>query len=109
MLTEAAKLPRGSGKGCIQSRQSAKPFLQSSELGPPPPPQPQDSVPPYPLVREGGHTRLRERGWGSLNSDEVTYTVVLNIHTYFVGAQLLALRLRATVNASCGRVARLDL
>jgi hypothetical protein len=50
-----------------QSRQSAKLFLQSSALGlphsltrrrvckPPPPPL--------------GHTRLRERGWGSPNSD----------------------------------------
>jgi hypothetical protein len=34
---------------------------------------------PHPLVRGGGHTRLRERGWGSPNSDEGTYTVVLYI------------------------------
>jgi hypothetical protein len=25
----------------------------------------------------GGHTRLRERGWGCPNSDEGTYTIVL--------------------------------
>ncbi len=34
---------------------------------------------PHPLVRGGGHTRLRERGLGSPNSDEGTYTVVLYI------------------------------
>jgi hypothetical protein len=64
-----------------QSGQSAKPFLQSSELGL-----------PHPLTRRrvctlppsyfgswgGGHTRLRERvGGGGLNSDEGTDTVVL--------------------------------
>jgi hypothetical protein len=27
---------------------------------------------------------LRERGWGSTNSDEGTYTVVLYIYKYFV-------------------------
>ncbi len=42
------------------------------------------SVPPHPLVRGGGHTRLWERGWGSPNSDEGTYTVVLYIYKYFV-------------------------
>ncbi len=46
-----------------QSRQSAKLFLQSSELGL-----------PQPL------TRWRERGRESPNSDEGTYTVVLFIH-----------------------------
>jgi hypothetical protein len=40
---------------------------------------------PHPLVRGGGHTRLRQRGWGSPNSDEGTYTVVLCICKYFVG------------------------
>ncbi len=61
-----------------QNRQSAKLFLQSSELGF-----------PYPLTRRrvctpsslvpGGHTRLRERRWGGggPNSDEGTDTVVL--------------------------------
>jgi hypothetical protein len=38
---------------------------------------------PLPLVG-GGHTRLRERGWGSPISDEGTYTVVLCIYKYFV-------------------------
>jgi hypothetical protein len=45
-----------------QSRQSAKLFLKSSELGLPHP-----------------HTRLRERGVESPNSDEGTYIVILNI------------------------------
>ncbi len=31
-----------------------------------------------------GHTRWRERGWESLNSDEGTYNVVLYINMYFV-------------------------
>jgi hypothetical protein len=44
--------------------------------GPPPPPPP---FGPW-----GGHTRLRLRGWGSPNSDEGTYTVVLCICKYFV-------------------------
>ncbi len=32
----------------------------------------------------GGHTRLRERGWWSPNSDEGTYIVVLYLYMYFV-------------------------
>jgi hypothetical protein len=39
---------------------------------------------PHPLVRGGGHTRLRLKGWGSPNSNEGTYTVVLYIYKYFV-------------------------
>ncbi len=31
-----------------------------------------------------GHTRWRERGWESPNSDDGTYTVVLFVYTYFV-------------------------
>jgi hypothetical protein len=47
----------------------------------------QASVPPHPMVRGGGgHTR--ERGWGSPNSDEGTYTVVLFIYEYFVAISL---------------------
>jgi hypothetical protein len=37
--------------------------------------------PPPPVL---GHTRWRERGWESPNSDEGSYTVVLLIYTYFV-------------------------
>ncbi len=44
-----------------QSRQSARLFLQSSELGPS---IPQASVSPG-NQEGGGHTRLLERGWGS--------------------------------------------
>jgi hypothetical protein len=32
----------------------------------------------------GEHTRLRLKGWGSPNSNEGTYTVVLYIYKYFV-------------------------
>ncbi len=54
-------------------------------IGTPPPLQPQASVPPHPQVRGGGHTRLRLKWWGSPNSNEGTYTVVLYIYKYFVG------------------------
>ncbi len=53
-------------------------------IGTPPPLQPQASVPPHPLVRGGGHTRLRLKGLGSPNSNEGTFTVVLYIYKYFV-------------------------
>ncbi len=82
--------PSGLSGRTPQSRQSAKRFLQSSELGLPHPFNLRRSVPPHPLVR-GGHTRLRERGWGSTNSDEVTYTTVLYIYKYFVSHSLTCL------------------
>ena len=50
-----------------QSRQSAKPFLQSSELGP-----------PHPVKLLAGE------GVGSPSSDEGTDTVVLYVYMYFV-------------------------
>ncbi len=53
-------------------------------IGTPPPLQPPASVLPHPLVQGGGHTRLRLKGWGSPNSNEGTYTVVLYIYKYFV-------------------------
>jgi hypothetical protein len=57
------------------SRQNARLFLQTSELGPPhTPPQAGECVPP-PFSSGRGHTRLRERGWGGgPNSDEGTDT-----------------------------------
>jgi hypothetical protein len=59
-----------------QSRQSDKLFLQLSELGLPQPlARRQVCAPPF----GEGHTRWRERGWESSNSDEGTYTVVLFI------------------------------
>jgi hypothetical protein len=61
-------------------------FFSSRQKWDSPTPHPQESVPP-PLWLGGGglHTRWRERGWGSPNSDEGTYTVVLCIYKYFVG------------------------
>jgi hypothetical protein len=49
--------------GRAQSIQSARLFLQPSELEPPPP-HPQVSLSPL-LVQRGGHTPLREKGGGS--------------------------------------------
>ncbi len=46
-----------------QSRQSAGIFLRSSELGPLIP-SPASECVPLPLWFRGGHTRLREKGWG---------------------------------------------
>jgi hypothetical protein len=66
-----------------QSRQSAKLFLQSSELVLP---QPLTvCATPPPRFWGEGHTRWRERGWESPISDEGTYTVVLFIYRYFLG------------------------
>jgi hypothetical protein len=58
-----------------QSRQNAKLFLQSSILGLPQPHTRRRVCPPPLWYRGEGHTRWRERGWESPNSDEVTYTV----------------------------------
>ncbi len=44
---------------------------------------------PPPRFWGEGHTRWRERGWESPNSDERTYTVVLFIYTYFVPVKVL--------------------
>jgi hypothetical protein len=51
------------------SRQCAKLIFQSSELGPPNP-SPTGECAPLPPVLGEGHTRWRERGWESPNSDE---------------------------------------
>jgi hypothetical protein len=70
---------------CAQSRQSAKLFLKSSELGLPQPLARRRVCHPPPLWFRGeGHTRWRERGWESPNSDEGTYTVVLCKYSYLV-------------------------
>ncbi len=60
-----------------QSRQSAKLFLQSSELGLPQPLNRRRVFPPPPPRFWGGGTLAGQRGAG-------TYTVVLFIYTYFV-------------------------
>ncbi len=74
-------------RGRPQSRQSAKPFLQSSELGLPYPLNRRQVCSPLLWFRTGGggYTRLRERGWGSPNSDKGTYSVVYSMKMYFVG------------------------
>ncbi len=72
-----------------QSRQSAKLFLQSSEL-----------ELPYPLVRGGEHTRLRERGWGESQFQRGTYTVVLFLYKSTLWVQYTVLTLSRTVRAT---------
>ncbi len=54
-------------------------------IGTPPPLLQQAGVPPPPpFGTGGGQTRLRLKGWGSPNSNEGTFTVVLYIYKYFV-------------------------
>jgi hypothetical protein len=70
-----------------QSRQSAKPFLQSLELGLPPP-HPQANVSPH-LVPGGTHSLAGEMVGGP-NSDEGTDTCdPLGIYVLFVLSGLL--------------------
>ncbi len=68
-----------SRQGDPQSRQSAKRFSSRWNWDSPTP------LPPTLWYRGGGHTRLRLKGWGSPNSNEGTFTVVLYIYKYFVG------------------------
>ncbi len=67
-----------------QSRQSAKFFLRCRNWDSPNPSPAGECAPPPSGSGGEGHTRWRERGWESPNSDEGTYTVVLFIYTYFV-------------------------
>jgi hypothetical protein len=70
--------------GCSpQSRQSAKRFSSRWNWDSPNPLAAGECAPP-PFGPGGGHTRLRLKGWGSPNSNEGTYIVVLYICKYFV-------------------------
>jgi hypothetical protein len=60
-------------------------FFSSRRNWDSPNPSPAGECAPPPPVLGEGHTRWRERGWESPNSDEGTYTVVLFTYTYFVG------------------------
>jgi hypothetical protein len=71
------------GEACPQSRQSAKRFSSHWNWDSPTPLAAGECAPP-PFGPGGGHTRLRLKGWGSPNSNEGTYTVVLYIYKYFV-------------------------
>jgi hypothetical protein len=64
-----------------QSRQSAKLF-SSRRNWDSPNPSPENA--PSLWFRGKGHTRWRERGWESPNSDEGTSTVVLCKYMYFL-------------------------
>jgi hypothetical protein len=72
-----------------KSRQSAKLFLQSSELGLPQPLTCRQACPSL-WFRGEGHTRWRERGWESPNSNEGTYTVVLFIYVLCAWTSFIA-------------------
>ncbi len=79
-----------------QSRQSARPFLQSFWDSPAPSPAGECAPPPH-LVGGGGvDTRWKERGWRGPNSDEGTDTVVLYLYmyAYFVDRGLWPLLLK---------------
>jgi hypothetical protein len=68
--------------------QSARFFLQSSELGlPHSPSHAGECAPPPPLVPGEGHTHFRERGWGEFKfrRGDIQYIVVLYLYMYFVG------------------------
>ncbi len=88
-----------------QSKQSAKRFLQSSELGnwDFPSPSPPECVTPR-WFRGEGHIRLRERGWESPYSDEGTYTAVLYIYVYFVASMICRYEWLLTECVRCVRV-----
>ncbi len=71
---------RWTGQWAPQSRQSAKPFLQSSDWDSPnPSPAGECAVHPSLWFRGEGHTRWQERGRESPYSNDGTYTVVLFI------------------------------
>jgi len=54
-------------------------------IGTPPTPHPQGQFAPPPLLFwVEGHTRWRDRGWESPNSEEGTYNVAPFIFKYFV-------------------------
>ncbi len=73
-------------KACSsQRRQSAKLFSSRRNWDSHTPSPAGENAPPPPLwFRGDGHTRWRERGWESPNSDDGTYTVVLWKYMYFV-------------------------
>ncbi len=67
-----------------QSRPSAKLFSSRRNWDSPNPSPAGECAPPPSGSGGEGHTRWRERGWESPNSNEGTNTVVLFIYTYFV-------------------------
>jgi hypothetical protein len=60
-------------------KKSTTVYVPSSELGPPRPLSHKECAPPPPEPMEGGHTRLRVRGWGSPNSDDWRKSLALCI------------------------------
>jgi hypothetical protein len=73
-----------------QSRQSARPFLQSLELGLPHPSPAGERA--LPLVQGECTHSLGGEGWGSPNSNEGPDTVVLFVYLYHVLPTIVALK-----------------
>ncbi len=59
-------------------------FFSSRRNWDSPNPSPEGECAPSLWFRGEGHTRWRERGWGSPNSDEGTHIVILFKYMYFV-------------------------
>jgi hypothetical protein len=66
-------------------------FFSSRRNWDSPTPSPAGECALPPLVRGEGHTRWREKGWESPNSDEGTYTAVLYLYTLCRGRSLLSI------------------
>jgi hypothetical protein len=82
-MIKLRKLCKNNMQYAAQSRQSAKRFSSRWNWDSPTPLAAGECAPP-PFGTGGGHTRLRLKGWGSPNSNEGTFTVVLYIYKYFV-------------------------
>ncbi len=77
-----------------QSRQNAKLFLKSLELGLPKPLTLRRVTPPRSVLGGGAHSMAREGlGESQFRQGDILYTVVLFIDTYFVGSMLQCLLL----------------
>jgi len=77
----------------------------SSELGLPPTPHPQASVPPPPCFWGEGNTRWRERGWESPNSDD-GHTLWYSLYVRTLCSTQCATRKKFRLQNSRGKIAR---
>jgi hypothetical protein len=73
----------------------------SSELGLPPTPHPQASLPPPPCFWGEGNTRWRERGWESSNSDE-GHTLLYSLYVRTLCSQQFSMPLIISLGLDMG-------